>query len=148
MRVTVENEQVDPELVTIQSFGFAKPHPESEGRPYTLALGLAAANKRLEPYYRELAEDDEKYGEGEDDPLFLKLRELSWPSLNILNAKAPELTAELYRFAAKDLLDRIFAERSGSSPYAINSIDEVTIEGREIVFSGKILDLRHLVSES
>lgn len=147
MRITVNDQMVDPNRVTIQGFGFGQPHPRAEPQDYVLSLGIAVANRRLESWYRDLAEDDAEFGDDDEDPIFLALRTLGWPPLNILTAKDQALARELYLFAGRTLFERLFADRPSNAPLAITSIDRVEIEGRELNYYGQLYDLSAVMDE-
>ncbi len=147
MRIVVDDQAVDPSRVTIQSVGFGQPHPRAEPQAYVLSIGIAVANRRLERWYRELAEDDAEFGDDEEDPTFIALRELGWPPLNILAAKDPALARELYLFGGRTLLDEFFADRPSNTPLAITSIESVEISGRELVYTGQLYNLSAVMDE-
>jgi len=117
----------------------------SNGLPswtYELTAGLDELVAAVEPYYRDYAEDDVKFGI-HATPLDLELRRLRWPGLRELADGHPRLLQRFLSENASQVIQALFTAQQldPDHRYVINSVKAVRGGAEDVTFEGEVIEI-------
>jgi len=138
----ISGQPISPTLITYRELGFGQP-VELPVQDYQIAYDRTEFINLLKADYKELLEDQKTDDEATADPYPKYLRELGYPTLEVLLDHPDYLEDMVTWFLWDELLALTFAAKPGGETtwkWVINSIDKVEVRNGTVCITGKVFE--------
>lgn len=135
----IEGQEVALHTVAKRVMNFGQAVAHQRALAYALRVGRSAFEQRLRAAHAQTLEELRVDAEqGDEDEITAGLRALSWPELDALIASDFALfRAYLETYLVGCALDAFASAPALSAVYQLDSLDEVTLDGGQLILRGR-----------